>query len=200
MSAGPDRPPRARRLGDRGRLRLVALTLLALVVGLVVGRSAAPDPGASARSAVERTVLPLALDADAIWTSGSLGAPSVAEGIAALSGGDAVPVLAHADAWIEAHDSVLVRLAGVELPPTARPVQRQLLASVALSRDAVEVLARAARVAAGGPRDDLLLEVLRLRRRSEALLLAARASVEDLDGAGRPIALPPSVPAFPDGP
>lgn len=179
---------------------LAVVALGALVVGLAVGRSAAPDPGSEARLAVERSALPLALDADAIWTSGALGAPSVAEGIAALAAGDAAIVRADLPAWLEAHDSVLVRLAGVELPAGARPVQRQLLNAVALSRDAVEVLGRAAEVGPGPHRDDLLLEVLRLRRRSEGLLLAARASVEDLDGARRRIALPASVPPFSDGP
>ncbi|MEY3020035.1 MAG: hypothetical protein RLZZ272_1019 [Actinomycetota bacterium] len=179
---------------------LAVVTVGALAVGIGVGRTAVPDPGTEARLAVEATALPLALDADAIWTSGALGAPAVAEGIGSLVAGDPSVVGANAAAWLEAHDSVLVRLAGIELPATARPVQRQLLNAVALSRDAVEVLDRAAAVGPGPQRDDLIIEVVRLRQRSEGLLLAARASVEDLDGAGRRIALPAPVPPFPGSP
>lgn len=169
-----------------------------LALGLAVGRSAVPDPGPAARVAVEASALPLALDADAIWTSGALGAPSVAEGIAALSAGDPSVVAGGAAAWLEAHDSVLVRIAGIELPGEARPIQRQLLVAIALSRDAIEVLERAAGLPAGAHRDDLVVEVLRLRQRSEGLLLAARASVDELDGARRRIALPAPVRAFRD--
>jgi hypothetical protein len=197
-STGP--LPRLRRPGERSSLRTALIAVAALLVGIAVGRSAVADPGAESRAAVERGVLALALDADAIWTTGALGTPSVAEGFAALSDGDASVVADHAGAWLEAHDSVLVRIAGVDLPSGARPVQRQLVTAVTLSRDAVQVLERAAGVGAGSHRDDLLVEVLRLRQRSEEVLLAARASVDDLAGARRRIALLPNVRAFGGGP
>lgn len=196
MSADRTAATAVRALERRRPWFLAIATVGALVLGLVVGRAAAPDRGAASRAAIEGSVLTLALDADAIWTSGAEGTPPVADGVAALVAGDPTAVREHGVAWVAAHDSVLVRLAGVDLPSEARPVQRQLVAAVTLSRDAVEVLQRAADVPVGGGRDDLLLEVVRLRQRSEELLLAARASVDDLAGARRRVTLLPAVPGF----
>ncbi|MEX2421415.1 MAG: hypothetical protein WD670_06295, partial [Actinomycetota bacterium] len=128
-----------------GPMLLVGLTALAL--GLWIGRASAPGPGPEARRAVETSVLPIASDADAIWTAGADGSPSVGEGLVALRNDDDPRVVAeNAIAWIDAYDQAIVRIAGVDLPSTARPVQREFITAVSLSRDAVEVLAHAASV------------------------------------------------------
>jgi len=196
VAEGPDTAQEPPRLSLRDRLdrfrlaarrqrwgTLLVITLVALLLGLWVGRTGAPGPGAEARVAVEATVLPIALESDGIWTAGSDGRPAISDGFVTLrSEDDARVVDENLDAWIEAYDQVLVRIAGVDLPPTARPVQRQFITAVSLSRDAVEVLGHAATVEDDLARRDLTTEVGRLRSRSEQLMQSARASIGDLDG------------------
>lgn len=170
----------------RGRVPVTA-TLVVFAVGLlvggIIGRAGAPAQTVDAARALEQTVLPLALDADGIWTSGLDDRPPVSEGLVQLRReGDPRLVEVHHEDWLRAYDAVLVQFAGVDLPPAARAVQRQLIASVTLSRDAVEVLALAATVEDDEVRQDLLTEVGRLRQRGEQLSQSARASVLDLDG------------------
>lgn len=175
------------------------LVVVALVLGAGIGRSLQPDPGTAAARALERDVLPVVLDADAVWLGPTADGVAVSAAIAALRAGDPEPVAAGATAWLAAYDTVLVRLVGVELPDPARPIQRQFIAGVTLSRDAVELVQRAAEVPPGRHRADLLDEAVRLRLRSEQLVLSARASVADLDGARRRIALLPTLPGLGSG-
>lgn len=181
-----------------GRLALVAL--LALALGLWVGRETAPGPGAEARGAVEASVLPIALDADGVWTAGADGRPAVSDGLVALRRqGDTHIVEENLDAWIAAYDQALVRIAGVDLVPMARPVQRQFITAVTLSRDAVEVLGHAAAVDDELLRRDLTTEVGRLRSRSEQLVQSARASTADLDGRRTDVSPLPAVRSLMEG-
>jgi hypothetical protein len=161
---------------------LTTVAVVALLAGVVVGRTSAPGPEAVARQAIETQLVPEALDADAVWTTGGEGRGPVNEALVALRReGDPAPVEADLQAWLDAYDLGLTRLAGLDLPPIARPVQRQFIAAVALSRDAVEVLGHAATVDDDLARHDLTTEVGRLRQRSEQLFQAARAASIDLD-------------------
>ena len=162
---------------------ILLVAAIALVVGVLIGRSAGSGPIDEAAQAIDSGLLPLALDTDSIWTSASVDRESVSEAFVQLRReDDPTLVLQHEQAWREAYEAMLVQLAGVDMPTAARPVQRQFIASVALSRDAVEVLAHAARVEDPVQRQDLLTEVGRLRERSEQLSQSARASLLDLEG------------------
>jgi hypothetical protein len=146
-----------------------------------------PPPDARARRAVDTELLPLAVDADDIWTSSDARA-SVSDALVALRGDDGDPQLVedHLAEWLDAYDTKIIKIAGLHLPEQARPVQRQVIAGVTLSRDAVEVLGHAADVFRATEQqvqvEELLVEVGRLRRRSEQLLQAARAASGDLAG------------------
>jgi hypothetical protein len=164
-----------------------------VVLGLVVADLRYDDTYDRARRAVDTSLLPLAVDADSIWTS-SDARPSVSEALVALRAeGDPRLVQNHLVEWLDAYDTAIIKIAGLDLPPNARPVQRQVIAGLTLSRDAVEVLGHAAAVVratdqsdAGGVSgqqvEELLVEVGRLRQRSEQLLQAARAASGDLVG------------------
>jgi hypothetical protein len=192
----PSIPVRSRRRRLRDRVDTVSLlarrqrwwllttiACLALVFGLVVGRASAPGPEAEARLAIELQLVPIALETDAVWTTAGEGRGPVNEALIALRReGDPDPTLDDLDAWLEAYDTGLLRLAGLDLPPTARPVQRQFISAIALSRDAVVVLGHAATVDDELARLDFTTEVGRLRQRSEQLFQAARAASIDLDG------------------
>lgn len=182
-----------RRLGARG---VAIAVVVALVLGAVLGLAVIGSMRVDLRVAMESSLVPLSLDADAVWMSGSDERPSVVSAVAALRAGDPTPVLANGDAWLEAYDTILVRMVGIDLPGPSRSVQRQFVAAVTLSRDAVEVLVRAATVAEGAQRDDLLDAAVRLRQRSEQVLLSARASIDDLEGERRRVALLPPVRPF----
>lgn len=161
----------------------LSIALIVLIAGIGIGRMTAEGPEPAARRAIEASVLPLALDADGIWTSGADGGPAVSEALVALRRDDDPSlILEHKDRWLTAYDGALVRMAGLDLPPAARPVQRQFMAAVTLSRDAVEVLAHAAEAEDALVRRDLTTEVGRLRMRSEQLTQVARASTTDLAG------------------
>ena len=188
-------------LARRQRWALIALvTAVALVIGIGIGRVSAPEGTDSVTEAVELTVLPLALEADEIWTASTEGRPAVSEGLVALrSHGDTTLIGEHLDDWLMAYDTSLVRLSGADLPSVARPIQRQLITATTLSRDAVEVLGHAARVANDDLRTDLITEVGRLRSRSEQLTQSARASLSDLDGSRTDIAPLPELRGFLEG-
>lgn len=213
MTAGPDpatgtdRPVQAplrlrARLSAR-RLRLgplVAIALVSLLVGGAIGRATAPGAGPDARQAVETSVLPIALDADGIWTSSTEDRAAVSDALIALRReADPALVETHLDAWLGAYDTALARLAAADVPASARPVQRQFITAVTLSRDAAEVLGHAAAVDDELHRRDLTTEVGRLRSRSEQLTASARASTSDLDGARTDVAPLPPLRGFADG-
>jgi hypothetical protein len=171
---------RARRLN---LLRMVLIGLLALALGIGIGRWTVPEGNVEARQAVERTLLQLALDSDGMTSGAGEDRPAVSEGLIRFrDGGADEEIRGWTEEWISAYDSVLVRMTGLDLPAEARPVQRQFIAAVTLTRDAVEVLRHAAEVDDAATREVLLTEVLRLRQRSEDLTQAARASVRDLAG------------------
>jgi hypothetical protein len=170
-------------VGRHPAIVALAVAVVAVLVGLGIGRSTGPTPELDARVAIESSLVPLAVDADGIWSSSSDVRAPVSEALVALRrDGDTALVEENHAAWIEAYDAVIVRIAGLDLPAAARPVQRQIIASVTLSRDAVEVLAHAAAVDDPVARRDLTTEVGRLRTRSEQLAQSARASLADLGG------------------
>ncbi len=200
-------PPRApltvrARLAAR-RLHLGTLVMvmgLSLVLGGAIGRVTAPGAEGDAHRAVEASILPVALDADGIWTSSTEGRVAVSEALIALRrDGDPELVNVHLEGWLGAYDTALVRLAAADVPPSARPVQRQFITAVTLSRDAVEVLGHAATVDDELLRRDLTTEVGRLRIRSEQLMASARASISDLEGTRTDVAPLPQLRSFTDG-
>ncbi len=188
-------------LARRQRLGLLLIVaLVAVLAGALFGRLTAPGPEADARRAVEASVLPIALDADGIWTSTTDERAPVSEALVQLRrDGDPDLVERHLDEWLEAYDAALIRLAGVDLPASARPVQRHLISGVTLSRDAVEVLGHAARVEDETAQRDLITEVGRLRMRSEQLVQSARASTADLDGSRTDVTPPAPLRGFLEG-
>lgn len=207
-----DRPPAAPAARWRQRLAaawrwlrstpgLLAVSLLAgALVGGVVVSTVAPTPEDDARRAVESTLLPIAVDADGIWTSSADARGAVSEALVALRRDDDPRLVeANVELWLEAYDAVLIRLAGLDLPASARPVQRQVISGVTLSRDAVEVLELAALTDDPAARRDLTTEVGRLRQRSEQLVQGARASTGDLGGQRVDVAPLPPITTFPEG-
>ncbi len=204
---GSERPAKAplrlrARLSAR-RLRLgplVAIAVVAALLGGAIGRATAPDTGRGARQAIEASVLPIALDADGIWTSSTDDLVPVSEALVALRrDGDPRLVESYLDGWLDAYDAALLRLAAADVPISARPVQRQFITAVTLSRDAVEVLGYAASVDDELLRRDLTTEVGRLRIRSEQLTASARASTSDLDGARTDVGPLPPLRGFEEG-
>jgi hypothetical protein len=210
-AATPDDAPRSWRerlapvralLATRTGVGTVAL-VVGVVLGLMVAASMAEDGLDRARRAVDTDLLPLAVDADNIWTSSDARA-SVSDALVALRRDDDPRLVErHLEEWLEAYDNAVIKLAGLHLPESARPVQRQVIAGVTLSRDAVEVLGHAAGVSRAtveqGEQDvqvqELLVEVGRLRQRSEQLLQAARAGSADLGG--DPVDVGPLAPVTP---
>lgn len=173
------------------------VSMIALLLGVVIGQLLTPAPGAEARAAIEAQVLPVVRDADGIWTAGSEDRAAVTDALVALrSTGSSQAVIADADAWLEAYDSAILRIAGADLAALARPVQRQFLTAVTLSRDAIEVLVRAAEAEDADVRTDLVTEVGRLRARSEQLMQTALASTVDLGGGRTDLAPLPELDAF----
>lgn len=180
--------------------RMVLIASVALLLGAAIGRVTAPGSGPDAREAVESSVLPIALDADGIWTSSTEDRVAVSDALVALRReGDPALIETHLEGWLDDYDAALVRLAAADVPASARPVQRQFITAVTLSRDAVEVLGHAATVDDELQRRDLTTEVGRLRTRSEQLTASARASTSDLDGARTDVAPLPPLRGFEDG-
>lgn len=208
MSAPPASPETDRPRGETWRravlrarqlhlLRFGIVALLGVLLGIGLGRGTAPDDRQEARVAVETSVMPLALDADGIWTS-SAGEdrPPVAEGIPLVESGQRLDRVSDwTEDWVRAYDNVLIRLEGLDLPASARPVQRQFISAITLSRDAVEVLEQAVEADTEAAREALVGEALRLRQRAEHLTQSARASARDLSGTAGEVSRPPSLPS-----
>ena len=176
------------------RLSLVGLAMLLLGVG--IGRWSVPEGDPELRASVERTVQPLAMDADAIWTS-SVGAdrPPVAESVPMVRRGERLDeVREWTVEWLEAYDGLLVRLTGLDLAPEARPVQRHFVSALTLSRDAVDVLRQATEVEDAQTREALVAEALRLRQRAEHLSQSASAAIRDLEGGDGEVSQHPELP------
>ena len=176
--------------------RLSAVALVALVVGLGIGRWSAPEVHPDVRASVERTVQPLALEADAIWTSSVVGdRPPVSEGIGMVRRGENLEeVHDWTSDWLDAYDTLLIQLTGLDLDSDARPVQRHFVSAVTLSRDAVDVLRQATELDDAAARQALVGEALRLRQRAEHLVQSARAATRDLEGGDGEVSRHPELP------
>ncbi|MEX2324868.1 MAG: hypothetical protein WD576_03890 [Nitriliruptoraceae bacterium] len=190
-----------RRFATTWRPGWMLLALLAgMAIGAIVGRATTPAHEPAAARDLEQHLVPLVIDADSIWSSGSDDRVAVAEALVALrNNNNPALVLQSYEQWLSSYDSILLRLAGIDLPTSARPVQRQFIVAVTMSRDAVEVLGHAARVTDPIARRDLTTEVGRLRQRSEQLTQAGRASITDLGGQRSDVAPLGSVTDFLEG-
>lgn len=174
---------RWRRLQRSTAFSVTIAAVAALVLGVAIGRATVAREDASGATAVTRNVVGLAVDADALWTAGASSLPPVSRQLQELRRtGDPGAVLPHVDDWLEAYDTVLLRIVGVDVPPAGRAVQRQFLLSVTLNRDAVEVLGEAAAVDDPALQRELSSEALRLRMRAEGAAQTAQASLADLEG------------------
>jgi len=198
MVAFRPRVPRWLRLDHPRRRpwRVAVLLLVAFATGLLLGGARENDEGAVAASELERLLLPLLGELDATWSAGRDGRAPIADVLDGLRRDEDRPAEADIDAWLQTHDNLVLRIAGLDLRPEGRAVQRQAIAAVTLSRDAVEVLARAGAYNPGVTRSQLVIEATRLRLRSEQQVLAVRASVDDLSGLRRRVSPLAPVPGF----
>lgn len=192
------RVPRVLRLDHPRRRpwRVGAFVAVALVTGLVIGSARQSDEAAAAATDLEALLIPLLGELDAMWSAGRDGRSAISDALDDLRRAEGGPGEGDVAAWLESHDNLVLRLAGLDLRPEARGVQRHAITAVTLSRDAVEVLDRAAAYNAGVTRTQLLGEATRLRIRSEQQVLAVRASVDDLGGRRRRVSPLPMLPSF----
>lgn len=179
----------------------VALAMfgVGLVLGFTSGRGMVDRPAMDAAIAAQGPFLQFAGEADAIWTVGVDGLPSVASAASVLTArGDSEEVVLNAARWLAAYDAVLREIVEAETDPLILPARRALVDAIVLSRDAVEVLQRAAREE-GRAREVLLAEALRLRQRSERALQRARTSMSELAGqTASTTTAPPRIDSFAD--
>jgi hypothetical protein len=173
-----------------------AFVVFALVAGLVAGSARQSDEAAAAAADLEVLLIPLLGELDAIWSAGRDGRSAISDALDGLRRAEGGPDEGDIAAWLESHDNLVLRLAGLDLRPEARGVQRHAITAVTLSRDAVEVMGRGAAYNAGVTRTQLVGEATRLRLRSEQQVLAVRASVDDLGGRRRRVSPLPVLPSF----
>lgn len=176
---------------------MVLVAAVAMLLGVGLGRVFPAPVGADAAVLLERDVVPLAVDADGLWTAGVGELPPVSEHLSQLRREGVNPDIAEfAQPWGEALDGIVRRMVGVEVPAIGRPAQRQFVQAVTLSRDALDVMVEAAATDDPQQRRDLSSEALRLRTRAEQATQMARASLSDLRGGGSGVAEPATLPSL----
>jgi hypothetical protein len=168
------------RLDDprRRRTRVLIALLVGVAVGAVAGLPRGADAVRSPRTPSTAAVAPLLGELDAVWTGGRDGSPAIAEDAlradAPAEGIDPGPE-ATWRSGLAAHETLVVRIVGVDLPVEARGVQRQAVVAVTLSRRGRRARARTgapARCCARGA----AREAVRLRLRAEQTVLSVAST------------------------
>ncbi len=192
--------PRVLRLDDprRRRTRVLIAVLIGVGIGAIGSVPRNSDAGVRAADAFDRNVAPLLGEIDALWAGGRDGAPAISAALLQMRSAAESPRESDIATWLAAHDTLLVRIVGAEVPSEARGVQRQAIVAVSQSRDAVESIARARVLESSIARNEQLAQAVRHRLRSEQTVLSIAAAVDELRGERRRLGVPAPLPSFAD--